>query len=56
LPKDAQSFTLLNGQGKEVQVKNQSGKLDVESLPEGLYNLRMRLNAKLVNEQIQIKH
>lgn len=56
MPVDAESATLINGQGQTVKIWKRSGELDVRSLPEGLYILRMMNAGKLINQRIQIKH
>jgi hypothetical protein len=53
-PLGAQSVRLLDGQGKQVQVADESGRVFVRSLPEGLYYLHMKLNGKVVNQRIQV--
>jgi hypothetical protein len=55
-PNGVESATLVNSAGKPVRVADQSGKLDVQSLPEGLYNLRIMRDGKLINQRIQVKH
>lgn len=55
-PEGTQRATLLNDRGKAVQEANKSGVLDVQSLPDGLYNLQMMQNGKLINQRIQVKH
>jgi hypothetical protein len=56
VPDGVESAILLNSAGKPVQVGDKSGKLDVQSIPEGLYNLQMMQNGKLTNQRIQVKH
>jgi hypothetical protein len=55
-PDDAENATLVNDQGKTVKTADKSGKLNVKDLPDGLYNLRMLQNGKVVNQRIQVKH
>lgn len=57
LPAGAEGPTLFNAQGQPVLLlPDAAGKLDVKSLPNGLYNLRMRQDGKLVNQRIEVKH
>ncbi|MCC3156429.1 T9SS type A sorting domain-containing protein [Hymenobacter sp. 15J16-1T3B] len=56
LPAGATEAVLLSSQGLEVQRASSAAQLDVKQLPNGLYNLRMRQNGKLVNQRIEIKH
>jgi hypothetical protein len=53
---DIEEATLFDGRGKEVQKASKSHKLDVRSLPEGLYDLRMLRKGKVINQRIQVKH
>jgi len=56
VPDGVQRATLLNSAGKPVQSLDKPGKLNVQSLPEGLYNLQMMQNGKLINQRIQVRH
>ena len=56
IPEGAAGATLVNDKGRAVGRRNSSGELDVRSLPEGLYNLQMMKNGKLINQRIQVKH
>jgi hypothetical protein len=56
LPEGASNATLLNNHGEAVRRQNPSGSLDVQRLPAGLYNLRMQLDGKFVNQRIEVKH
>jgi hypothetical protein len=56
IPKGAKSATLLNGQGLPIQQVNKAGQVDVQNLPDGLYNLQMIQDGKLINQRIQVKH
>lgn len=56
LPQGVEQATLLDNQGHPVLQVEGPGKLDVRTLPEGLYNLRMLQKGKLLNQHIQIKH
>jgi hypothetical protein len=55
LPKGTKSATLLNDQGRPVQ-QLKTGQVDVRNLPDGLYNLQMMQDGKLINQRIQVKH
>jgi hypothetical protein len=56
IPAGAEGASLVNDKGRTIQKADASGKLDVQSLPEGLYNLQMMQNGKLINQRIQVKH
>jgi hypothetical protein len=56
LPTGATDAVLLNSQGKAVQQSNGSKRLDVSSLPAGLYNLQIKQDGKLINQHIEVKH
>lgn len=56
IPAGAAGATLLNDKGKIIRHADASGKFDVQSLPDGLYNLQMMQNGKLINQRIQVKH
>jgi len=56
VPEGTQSATLLDKQGNVVQKADEQGKLDVRRLPEGLYNLQLWQDGKLVNQHMQIQH
>lgn len=56
LPQEATTATLLNSQGHLVGRSDPAGKMDVRRLPDGLYQLRMKVNGKIINQRIQIKH
>jgi hypothetical protein len=56
VPASTERAVLLNGAGKQVQAADASGKLDVQAVPDGLYNLQLLHKGKLTNQRIQIKH
>jgi hypothetical protein len=56
IPAGAENATLFDKQGSIIKHTDKAGKLDVQSLPEGLYNLQMMQNGKLINQRIQVKH
>lgn len=56
LPTGMEAATLLNSQGNVVQRSDASGRLNVQKLPAGSYNLQMRQNGKLINQRIEVKH
>jgi hypothetical protein len=56
VPENASQAVLTNSQGNVVQEASKAGQIDVHQLPNGLYNLRMQVNGKAVNQRIQIKH
>ena len=56
LPTGAANATLLNSQGTVVAQPDATGILNVQALPDGLYNLRMQQNGKMVNQHIEVKH
>lgn len=56
IPGDVKGALLVDDRGKTLQKADASGKLDVQSLPDGLYNLQMMQNGKLTNQRIQVKH
>jgi len=56
IPADVTGATLVNDKGKTLQRADASGKLNVQAIPDGLYNLQMMQNGKLINQRIQIKH
>jgi hypothetical protein len=56
VPGDVKKATLLNNQGRAVQQSDASGKLNVQSLPDGLYNLQMQQDGRLINQRIEVKH
>ena len=56
IPNWAVGATLVNDKGKAVGRRDNSGKLDVQSLPDGVYNLQMMKNGKRINQRIQVKH
>lgn len=56
LSSGVKNATLVNDKGKALRKADASGKLDVQNLPEGLYNLQMMRNDKLINQRIQVKH
>jgi hypothetical protein len=55
-PAGAKQPVLLDSRGNPVQRADASGKFDVQSLPDGLYNLQVMKNGKLINQRIQVKH
>jgi hypothetical protein len=55
-PDGAENAVLVNDQGKTLKTADKSGKVDVQNLPDGLYNLRMLQKGKLINQRIQVKH
>jgi hypothetical protein len=56
LPENISKVTLLDIQGIPVRAAVESGKINVQGLTEGLYNLQMRQNGKVLNQHIQVKH
>jgi hypothetical protein len=56
LPEGVENVTLLDQQGRPMQVRSKSGKMNVQNLPDGMYNLQMQQNGKVVNQHIEIKH
>ena len=56
IPADVTGATLVNDKGKTLQRADASGKLDVQAIPDGLYNLQMMQDGKLINQRIQVKH
>lgn len=46
----------LNNQSHTVQHVDTPSIMDISHLPDGLYNLQMRVNSVLVNQRIEIKH
>ena len=56
VPTGISDATLLDSKGNGVQRLNDAGNLDVRNLPNGLYNLQMRHNGKLINQRVQIVH
>jgi hypothetical protein len=56
LPEGVENVTLLDQQGRPTQVRSKSGKMNVQNLPDGMYNLQMQQNGKMVNQPIEIKH
>jgi hypothetical protein len=56
ISQSAEQAVLLNSQGQAVQKPDASGKLRVQDLPAGLYNLQMQQDGKLINQRIQVKH
>lgn len=56
LPKNTDKVMLLNLKGMPVRASTESGRLNVQSLPDGLYNLQIQQNGKIFNQHIQIKH
>jgi hypothetical protein len=56
VPKGATDAVLLNGQGKAVAQPDKAGRLDVQRLPAGLYNLQMQQGSKRINQRIEVKH
>jgi hypothetical protein len=56
LPADVTGATLLDSQGKDIRKANGATRLEVRDLPNGLYNLQMWQQGKLVNQRIQVQH
>jgi len=56
LPEGTQEAVLLDKEGKTVQHSDKQGSIDVHTLPEGLYNLQMWQDGKLINQRIQVQH
>jgi|GEM_PF-6965374 len=56
MPEGTEDATILNAQGKPLLQLGGARSFDVRHLPDGLYNLQMRQNGKLVNQRIEIKH
>ena len=56
LPEQVNNAALFNSQGKLVQQADGHGTLNVQTLPDGLYNLRMQQDGKMVNQHIEVKH
>jgi len=56
IPVGIERATLVNEKGKTLRTADASGKLDVQSLTEGLYNLQMMQDGKLINQRMQVKH
>ncbi|MCC2546559.1 T9SS type A sorting domain-containing protein [Hymenobacter sp. BT175] len=58
LPADVQQVELINQAGRVVltQQQAQGGRLNVASLPEGLYMLRTLQEGKVATQRIQIRH
>lgn len=56
LPEGVTEATLVNSQGRAVQSADRSGHLNTQELPDGLYNLQMHWDGKLINQRIQVKH
>jgi len=53
---DVKDAILVNAKGKTLRKADEFGRLDVQSLPDGLYNLQMMQHGKLINQRIQVKH
>jgi len=56
LPVGVESATLLDNHGQTVRVLDGTNKIDVRTLPAGLYNLHMRQDGKVINKHIQVSH
>lgn len=56
IPTGVKEANLVNDKGTILRKADASGKFDVQNLPDGLYNLQMMQNGKLVNQRIQVKH
>jgi hypothetical protein len=56
LPTGVKEAVLLDNQGGRVRQLENSGKLDVRKLPDGIYNLQIRHKGKIINQRIQVKH
>ena len=56
IPVGVKGASLVNDKGRTLRKADASGKLDVQTLPDGLYNLQMMRNGKLINQRIQVKH
>jgi hypothetical protein len=56
IPEGAKQAVLTNSQGNSVQQVDKTGNMDVRNLPNGLYNLRMQVDGKTVNQHIQVQH
>ena len=56
IPEGAESATLVNDKGKVLQKADATGKVDIQALPNGLYNLQIMRDGKLINQRIQVKH
>ena len=56
IPIGTDNAILFDALGNVVQKAGDKGKLDVNSLSNGLYNLRMQQGGKTVNQRIQVQH
>lgn len=56
IPAGSSEAVLLDEQGNVVRSIGKNGKLDVQGLPNGLYNLRMQQGGKTTNQRIQVQH
>jgi hypothetical protein len=56
IPDGSENVTLFNKSGVKVKAVNTAGQLNIQSLPEGLYNLQMQQNGKVINQHIEVKH
>ena len=56
IPEGANNIILFNSRGKAVLQPTTSGRLDVQDLPAGLYNLQMSQGNKRTNQRIEVKH
>jgi hypothetical protein len=56
IPEGIAGATLVSDKGKVMGVVDRDGRIDVRSLPDGLYNMQMMQNGKLINQRIQVKH